>query len=249
MKTDRRQQEIDIQNQVAGHYDGVRYQLPHARSYHVWWVADMLAGTPDHGLWLDLGCGTGWIREVMQMRDCRRRLVGLDISSEMLRHARGKQFPVVLGDAEKLPFEDQCFDGVLAKGTLHHIPDMEGAMAELHRVLKPGGIAVLTDPNISPLRVLKFTLQNRDEHFSSLHRAIGPSEYRRTIASFLEIVDFQYFGLLAYPAAFPDILPVSITKAHIDALIRLDQWLARLPLLQSFCWAIKITARKAADLN
>jgi ubiquinone/menaquinone biosynthesis C-methylase UbiE len=248
MKNDRRQQEIAIQNQVADQYDGVRYQVPHARCYHMWWVTDMLADTADHGLWLDLGCGTGWIHEVLESLGSRRRLVGIDISAGMLRHAQGKQLPVVRGDAQQLPFEDGCFDGVLAKGILHHIPDMEEAIAEVRRVLKPGGIAVMTDPNLSPLRVLKYVLRNRDAHFSHQHRSIGPGEYRRKIAASLEVLDFQYFGLLAYPAAFPDILPFALPPALVEALIRLDRRLAHLPLLKHFCWAFKLTARRARAL-
>lgn len=248
MKSNRCRQEIAIQNQVADQYDGVRYQVPHARCYHVWWATDMLADTPDQGLWLDLGCGTGWIHEVMQAQGCRRRLVGLDISAGMLRHAQGKQMPVIRGDAQKLPFEDGCFDGVLAKGTLHHLPEMEEAISEVCRVLKPGGIALMTDPNLSPLRVLKYVLRNRDAHFSHQHRSIGPWEYRRKVASSLEILDFQYFGLLAYPAAFPDILPFALPPVLVEALIRLDQRLARLPLLKHFCWAFKLTARRARAL-
>ncbi len=102
-------------------YENERYRHPHSRCYHVWWVEDMIASTSDNGLWLDLGCGTGWIYEVLQMNGCRRRLMGVDIALGMLRYAKAKQLKVVMGDAEKLPFGNNSFNGVLAKGVLHHL--------------------------------------------------------------------------------------------------------------------------------
>jgi ubiquinone/menaquinone biosynthesis C-methylase UbiE len=247
MKTERRLQEIDTQNRVSAKYENERYHCAHSRQYHVWWAADMVASTRDTGSWLDLGCGTGWIQEVLRMKGHRRQIVGVDIADGMLRFARRKQMTVVLGDAEKLPFKDRSFDGVLAKGVLHHLPDMASAVAEIARVLKPGGVAVLADPNLSPLRALKYVLKNRDEHFSSLHRALRPMDFIRRIEPFLEIVDFKYFGLFAYPAAFPDILPFSVSEKCMGDLIRLDERIARIPLLNRFCWAFKLTARKPVD--
>jgi SAM-dependent methyltransferase len=209
----------------------------------------MVASTPDAGLWLDLGCGTGWNYEVLRMKGHRRRLVGIDISDRMLRFALDKQLPVVMGDAEKLPFRDQSFDGILAKGVLHHLPNMESAVVEIERVLKPGGIVVLSDPNLSPLRVLKHVLKNPDNHFSNLHRSIRPSDLIRKIKPYLEVVGFKYFGFLAYPAAFPDILPLSVSETRMETLIRFDQIIARIPFLNQFCWAFKLMARKPMGGN
>jgi ubiquinone/menaquinone biosynthesis C-methylase UbiE len=245
MRTKQQRQEIATQNRASEAYENERYRYSHSRYYHVWWVEDMIASTPDKGLWLDLGCGTGWIHEVLRMKGYRRRLVGVDIAFGMLRFAKRKHMRAVLGDAEHLPFEDNQFDGVLAKGVLHHLPDMKAAVAEIARVLRPGGSAVLADPNLSPLRALRFALKNRAMHFSPLHRALHPRDYARQIAPFLNIVDVSYFGLLAYPAAFPDILPFRVSEKQIKRLIRIDQTLAKTPLLNRFCWAFKLTARKA----
>jgi ubiquinone/menaquinone biosynthesis C-methylase UbiE len=247
MKTELQQQEIDLQDRVAAHYEGDRYQAPHARRYHIWWVNEMLRGTPDTGLWLELGCGTGWVHEVLRGQGSRRQLIGLDISRGMLRHARRKQMRVLCGDAVQLPFADQSFDGVLAKGVLHHIPAMAAAVAEIARVLKPGGVATLAEPNLSPLRALRYTLRHRDEHFSALHRALRPAMCRRMVAGRLRIIRFRFFGLLAYAAAFPDILPLKVTTGQMDGLIRLDELLARVPFLNQFCWAFSLTARKEGE--
>lgn len=244
MKNKQRRQEIDTQDRVSQHYEGDRYYRPHSRLYHTWWAADMVTDTPDEGLWLDLGCGTGWIQEVLALKGGRRHMVGIDISEGMLRFASQKKIPVVLGDAEKIPFKDSSFDGVVAKGVLHHLSDTETAVSEIARVLKPGGLAVLADPNLSPLRALKYTLKNREDHFSPLHRSIRPGDFILQIKKFLDVVDFNYFGFLAYPAAFPDVLPLTISEKHMANLIRIDQRFARIPLLNRLCWAFKLTARK-----
>ena len=249
MKSERQLQEIDIQNRVSEAYEVERYHRPHSRRYHVWWAEDMLASAPDTGLWLDLGCGTGWIKEVLLLKKQQRRLIGVDISDGMLRFAQRKKMPVVLGDAEKLPFKDACFDGVLAKGVMHHLSDMASAAAEIARIIKPGGVAVLVDPNLSPLRALKYILKNRDDHFSSLHRSLRPGDFIRQLEPHLEIVGFNYFGFLAYPAAFPDILPFPVSETRMDTLIRLDEKIARIPFLNRFCWAFKLTARKPSGGN
>ena len=241
---EKQRQEIHIQDQVSQKYEEERYQAPHARRYHIWWVEDMLAATDDHGLWLELGCGTGWVHDVLRMQGQRRRLVGIDLSMGMLRYARRKQMTVLRGDAVRLPFASNCFDGILAKGVLHHIPDMRGAVEEIARVLKPGGMAVLAEPNLSPLRALKYTLHNRRQHFSSLHRAIRPDAFRQMVSASMEITSWRYFGLLAYAAAFPDILPVTIPERRMATLIRLDEMLSRLPLIDRCCWAFQLTARK-----
>jgi SAM-dependent methyltransferase len=171
-------------------------------------------------------------------------LIGLDISMGMLRHAHRKQMTVLRGDAARLPFAAGCFDGVLAKGVLHHVPDIKATVEEIARVLKPGGVVVLAEPNLSPLRAFKYALKNRNEHFSALHRALRPSDLRRIVAASLAVTNLRFFGLLAYVAAFPDILPIGVTERQMEGLIRLDEQLARLPLLNRFCWAFTLSAQK-----
>ncbi|MDY0094410.1 MAG: class I SAM-dependent methyltransferase [Candidatus Vecturithrix sp.] len=245
MKTENQLQEIDTQNRVSQQYDSERYGWPHSRMYHAWWAADMVGATLDEGVWLDLGCGTGLIHEVMQRKGCHRQLVGIDISHGMLRFARQKQMTVVMGDAENLPFKSNSFDGILGKGVLHHLSDMGSSVSELYRVLKPGGFLILTDPNLSPLRALKFMLMHKEKHYSPLHHSMHPIAYIRRFKSKFDIIDFKYFGFFAYPVAFPDILPYTVSEKCMERLMRFDEIISRIPILNRLCWAFKLTARKA----
>lgn len=96
------------------------------------------------------------------------RLVGLDLSPRMLARARDRAdrlgMPVRLhqGEVGRLPFADQSFDTAAAALLLCSVPDVSAALAEMRRVLKPGGRLLLLDhvqPSSAPLRLLFRGLQ------------------------------------------------------------------------------------------
>ncbi|HEX4018708.1 MAG TPA: class I SAM-dependent methyltransferase [Frankiaceae bacterium] len=109
---------------------------------------------------LDLGCGAG--RHAAEA--CRRgaTVVALDMSAPDLKEAadrlgevdpeRRRSVPVQ-GDALRLPFADGTFDRIIAAEVLEHIPADEAAMAELARVLRPGGLVAVTVPRWGPEKV------------------------------------------------------------------------------------------------
>lgn len=87
---------------------------------------------------LDIGCGTV----------CRAD-VGLDISAAMLKEAEKKgNSTLAQGAAENLPFSDNSFDSVLCMFTVLNLCDYEKAVAEVHRVLKKGGIAIISTASL-----------------------------------------------------------------------------------------------------
>ena len=100
---------------------------------------------------LDTGCGTGTYGLVLARKG--NRVVGIDISSDLVKVARNRAdkerlsyFPL-MGDIEKLPLEDESFDICVCGFVLHHLPVMHRTIAELYRVLKPGGTIGLIEPN------------------------------------------------------------------------------------------------------
>ncbi len=96
---------------------------------------------------LDLGCGTGRMSEYLIKFGAE--VVGLDISEEMLKIARKKlpKVEFVQGDSDKLPFEDDSFDMVVASFLVVHLPTMDATFDEAYRVLKPGGNFIVTNIN------------------------------------------------------------------------------------------------------
>jgi SAM-dependent methyltransferase len=99
---------------------------------------------------LDLGCATASLWQHWRRLPSPSRLVGVDISDEMVSRARQK-FPdgeFVVARAHDLPFEAGSFDLVVTSSVLHHIPDdhLDGALAEIDRVLDEHGRLVGRDP-------------------------------------------------------------------------------------------------------
>jgi len=89
---------------------------------------------------LDIGCGTGFI--INLAKDLFGEVHGVDITQAMLDKVDLSTGNITLHNtvAEKLPFEDSYFDAVTAYSFLHHLEDYRPVLAEVKRVLKPGGI-------------------------------------------------------------------------------------------------------------
>jgi SAM-dependent methyltransferase len=88
---------------------------------------------------LEIGVGTG--RVAIPLAEAGAQLVGLDLSPKMLAAltAKTSAVPVVVGDATRLPFADDSFGAGIACHVLHLIPEWDRAVAELGRVVAPGG--------------------------------------------------------------------------------------------------------------
>ena len=96
---------------------------------------------------LEIACGRGgFVRELLR---AGAHVTGCDFSLAALRVARSKQTSAALaqGDAQNLPFAANSFDLVISCETIEHVPDVAAALAEMHRVTRPGGRLLLTTPN------------------------------------------------------------------------------------------------------
>ncbi|GAB2727133.1 class I SAM-dependent methyltransferase [Nocardia thraciensis] len=103
-------------------------------------VVDLAAVTSSDSV-VDIGCGPGGAVAAASRRGCR--VTGVDPSPAMLRLARilvrDKTIGWVRGSAEALPLEDGAATVAWAVATVHHWPDVTGGLAEIRRVLTPGG--------------------------------------------------------------------------------------------------------------
>ena len=122
-------------------------------------VLDVLAEEPPASV-LDVGCGTGQLAHRLRAR-FGGRVAGCDFSAGMLHEAatRDGRIDWVQGDATRLPFDAGRFDAVVSTQAFHWFPDQDAALAEIARVLRPGGRLVVTvvAPPLAAIRRLAAT--------------------------------------------------------------------------------------------
>jgi SAM-dependent methyltransferase len=127
-------------DRAVDYYDRTRALTPRSEAEMVEAVARELDG---RGRVLEIGVGTG--RIALPLRDAGVEIFGLDLSAPMLERLLAKgDAPVVLGDATRLPFRDGSFGAAVAVHVLHLIPDWRTAVAELARVVGPGGTLLVS---------------------------------------------------------------------------------------------------------
>jgi SAM-dependent methyltransferase len=134
----------------AGAYDALVATV--LEGFYARVAGEVAAAHPDGNL-LEVGSGPGRLAVRLARETPDVTLTGVDISYAMVERATRRtegadltervQFEV--GDVGALPFADQEFDGVVSTLSLHHWSDPAGGLAEIHRVLKPGGEARIYD--------------------------------------------------------------------------------------------------------
>lgn len=159
---------------------------------------------------LDCGCGAGEL--AIQIARAGGRVAGFDLSSESVRlmGARAARLSLpapggLVSLMERMPFPDACFDAVVGKSILHHV-DVGASMAEVRRVLRPGGRAIFVENQVTNplLRFARTRLTGRfgvarvgtiDEH------PLEAGDYRRIGRLFptvhLSYPDFRFFSLIS----------------------------------------------------
>jgi SAM-dependent methyltransferase len=102
---------------------------------------------------LEVGGGEGEVAERI-VNELGVELVGVDQSEGMVAEQRKRGIDARVGDVQNLPFEDGEFDVVVAAWMLYHLPDLDGGVAELARVLRPDGTLVAVTNSVEHLQEL-----------------------------------------------------------------------------------------------
>jgi demethylmenaquinone methyltransferase/2-methoxy-6-polyprenyl-1,4-benzoquinol methylase len=131
---------------IAPRYDFITRAFSYGMDRHWKETGVDRARLPVAPVILDLASGTGDFSELVKRRHPEARTVAVDLTERMLQLARtrGVSSPVC-ADAGKLPFADDSFDCVFIGYGLRNFPDLNGALGEIQRVTRPGGLLVSLD--------------------------------------------------------------------------------------------------------
>jgi ubiquinone/menaquinone biosynthesis C-methylase UbiE len=108
-------------------------------------LLERLAGRMSGGHALEIGCGRGVGVEIILDRFAAEKVVAFDLDERMVRRARRRlaarceRVEIRMGDAAQINAAGAAFDAVFDIGIIHHVPDWRTAVAEVARVLRPGG--------------------------------------------------------------------------------------------------------------
>ena len=147
-------------------------------------VLEWLAAQPGERI-LDLGCGDGHLTE--RIAASGASVTGLDASPQMTAAARARGIQVEEGSAEAMPFLEQSFDAVFSNAALHWVRGQDAMLAEVRRVLKPGGRFVAEmggQGNIAAIRVALMAVLARhgfDGREDNVNYYPTPDAYRRRL--------------------------------------------------------------------
>lgn len=129
-------------------------RVPFARQFHLPLLREQR--NPAGARALDLGCGTAGTGVALALDGIS--VTGVDMSSHLLGLAtsrakeEGAHLSLVRGDARRLPFRDAAFEICVCDQVIEHVPDYASLLAEAYRVLRPGGLVLLSAPHRLALR-------------------------------------------------------------------------------------------------
>lgn len=114
-------------------------------------LAGELARRPGPQRIIDVGCGDGAATHLVKLLDERNTVIGVDWSAMALAQARARGVLVIQGgvDGGGLPLRDASADVVIMSELIEHLVDTDQAIDEARRVLRPGGVLLLSTPNLA----------------------------------------------------------------------------------------------------
>jgi ubiquinone/menaquinone biosynthesis C-methylase UbiE len=188
---------------------------------------------------LELGCGTGVFLE--KTASSGATLHGLDLSEDLLAKARVRLAAATnvrldRGNAEAMPYPDRHFDAVYGSSVLHHL-DLDAALREVFRVLKPGGRLVFAEPNLlNPQVVVMFKYGPAKERFGVSEDEMAFTRFRARRA--LRAAGFEDVRIAPF-----DFLHPQTPASWLDSVAALGRGLEKTPLLREIAGSLLLQGR------
>jgi SAM-dependent methyltransferase len=188
---------------------------------------------------LEIGCGTGYFTRELTRRGAD--IIAIDVSPELLEIAKAKSSaPNVryeIQNASALTYSDATFDSVVGSSVLHHL-EIEEALREIYRVLKPGGTIYFTEPNmLNPQIAIQ-------KNVPSIKRRLGDSPdetafFRWPLHRLMEQTGYRDIQIDPFDFLHPK-TPVPL----IDPLNAVGRFLEKMPVVSEFAGSLYIRAVK-----
>lgn len=185
------------------------------------WVITRVPWRGDESV-LDVGSGSGAYFNALRTRLPNTHYYGLDRSTGMLLTHNAPQ-RLINGDAQHLPFADASFDVVMANHMLYHVPDIDMALTEIKRVLKPDGTLMTATNSVQTMREF-LALLNRGMLLLStpgnIHRRpLQPDSTRFSLENGVRQLAKHFYAVVRYDLpgelVFPKVEPV---MAYMESL-------------------------------
>jgi ubiquinone/menaquinone biosynthesis C-methylase UbiE len=188
---------------------------------------------------LELGCGTGYFTK--EAAKSGAKITAIDISAELLEEAKQEvtsdnvEFKVE--NAYKMTFEDNSFDAVIGSSVLHHL-EIDNALKEIFRVLRPGGTIHFTEPNmLNPQIAIQ-------KNIPYIKRKLGDSPDETAFFSWSLKKKMQNHGFTQIKIKPFDFLHPSIPKLMLPIMRPFCSALEKIPLLSSIAGSLYISAKR-----
>ena len=190
--------------------------------------------------WLDVGCGTGAFTELVLDRCAPKEISGIDPAEDQIAFARSrpgaKRASFRVGDAQSLPFDDAAFDVAAMALVITFVPDPVKAVAEMKRVVKPGGTAATY---MWDFLGKGFTQQPFDDAFEAMNLA-PPAPPRRANSSLNSLNGF--FQAAGLDRIETRVIEITVSYPNFD-----DYWASQTGLNNTMVQAMqKMTASEMA---
>ena len=178
---------------------------------------------------VDVGCGWGQSFKLLHERFAPQRLIGIDVNEEMLgisaatTQRQGVAVELHQGDSSSLPLPDQSADMLFCHQTFHHLVHQREALAEFHRVLKPGGVLLFAESTRAYIHswIIKLLFRH-------------PMDVQRTADEYLAMLRGAGFDIAPQSVSYPylwwsrsdlglaeRLLRIKPRKGHEETLINL----------------------------
>lgn len=252
---------ISNEERQKAHYDRIAdaYELHYSDEYSLRYRARFINEPLTRGIdvagrdLLEALCGAGTVTQ--HLLALRANVTGLDISPKMLERFR-ERWPgcdAILASIIETDIPDETYDGIFIVGGLHHLhPDVNRAVDEMCRILKPGGYLCFMEPHAGSVPDLFRRLWYRlDDTFEKNEAAIDVDRLAARNADRFAVISARYMGNIAFLLVFNSLIfrvPPRLKRYYAPALLALEGIISKVQGKRLSCFAVCQWRKKSAAL-